>query len=158
MALYLVRHAKAGSRSTWDGDDFDRPLTSSGWNQAKGLAETLGEVVVTRLLSSPYLRCTQTLEPLRDRFGLAIEVTQVLAEGMGAFEDVLSLLESIDDGAVLCSHGDVIPEAVQALERRGMSIEGAADWRKGVTWVLERSVDGDGVVRFTRATVWPPPS
>jgi 8-oxo-dGTP diphosphatase len=157
MALFLVRHAKAGSRSTWDGDDFHRPLTASGRAQAKALAEIVGDYPLTQLLSSPYVRCIQTLEPLRDRLGLPVVATQVLAEGM-AFEEVLALLETVDDHAVLCTHGDVLQDVVAALERRGMSIEGTPDWRKGATWVLERATTGESEVQITRATVWPPPT
>src|SRR5207249_1211256 len=32
--VVLVRHAKAGSRSQWDGDDAQRPLSGSGREQA----------------------------------------------------------------------------------------------------------------------------
>ena len=32
--ILLVRHGKAGSRSQWDGDDDERPLSSSGREQA----------------------------------------------------------------------------------------------------------------------------
>jgi 8-oxo-dGTP diphosphatase len=157
VALFLVRHAKAGSRSSWGGDDFDRPLTASGRAQAKALAENLGDHPVTQLLSSPFARCVQTLEPLRDRLGLPLVATQVLAEGM-AFEEVLDLIETVADHAVLCTHGDVMQDVVQALQRRGMSIEGGPDWRKGVTWVLERETAEDGDVGITHATVWPPPA
>ena len=54
---------------------------------------------------------------------------------------------------MLCSHGDVIPEVVQALVRRGMDVHGLADWRKASTWELER--DGEG--RLVRARAVPPP-
>ena len=39
--LYLVRHAKAGERRLWDGDDLDRPLSPKGWKQADLLATRL---------------------------------------------------------------------------------------------------------------------
>ena len=35
--ILLVRHGKAGSRSQWDGDDDERPLSSSGREQAEHL-------------------------------------------------------------------------------------------------------------------------
>ena len=75
-----------------------------------------------------------------------------LLEGAG-FEGALELLAEVADGAVLCSHGDVIPETLQALVRRGMEVKTAPDWRKGTVWVLKRN---DG--RITSGTVWPPPS
>ncbi len=54
---------------------------------------------------------------------------------------------------MLCSHGDVIPETLDALVRRGMQVKTTPDWRKGTVWVLKRN---EG--RITTATVWPPPS
>lgn len=153
MTLYLVRHAKAGQRADWDGDDIVRPLSKMGWRQARALADRLGPLEPTRLVSSTYLRCRQTLEPLSDAVGLDVEGDDRLAEG-AAFEDTLALLETLPDRAVLCSHGDVIPSLVDALVRRGMDVHGEPDWRKASVWVLER--DADGTV--TRATVWPPPA
>ena len=65
-------------------------------------------------MSSPFVRCVQTLEPLAERAGLPIEVDGRLGEG-AAFEGVLELLDTLPQGAVLCSHGDVIPETIDAL-------------------------------------------
>ncbi len=39
-----------------------------------------------------------------------------------------------------------------------MSIESTPDWRKAVTWVLERTVTEAGDAHFARATIWPPPT
>jgi phosphohistidine phosphatase SixA len=150
--LYLVRHAKAGSRSNWLGDDSERPLSKNGRAQAAALADLLGQQVTARIVSSPSVRCVQTLQPLADRVGLTITTDRRLREG-SRFDDVLELLASLPDGSALCSHGDVIPATIAALERRHCRIDGEPDWRKASTWVLERE-DGDVV----RATSWPPPS
>jgi phosphohistidine phosphatase SixA len=84
------------------------------------------EDAVTRILSSPYLRCTQTVEPLALARRLPVEHWQELAEG-AAREDVLSLVgELIDEPAVLCTHGDVV-ELILGQESD-----------KGSTWVLQR--------------------
>jgi 8-oxo-dGTP diphosphatase len=149
---YLVRHAKAGSRGKWKGHDVDRPLTASGWAQAEALAERLQKVDPPRLLSSPYVRCMQTLEPLAERLGLPIEPEWLLAEGE-PFDGVVSVLEGLPDGTVLCSHGDVIPDTIEALIRRGMKVDGLLDWRKGSVWVIER----DGAGQW-RAHAEPPPA
>jgi 8-oxo-dGTP diphosphatase len=66
---------------------------------------------------------------------------------------VLDLLRVLPDGAVLCSHGDVIPDTIDALLRRGTVVAGQPDWRKGSTWILER--EGGEIVR---ATAEPPPT
>jgi len=151
VTIYLVRHAQAGKRDHWRDDDQLRPLTEVGHEQAVELAMRFDSVAVPQVLSSPYLRCMQTLEPLARRKGLEVEPTGVLAEGH-AFVAVIDLLLAVPEHTVLCSHGDVIPETIEALCRRGMDVDGMPDWRKGTTWLLER--DGD---RFTHASVWAPP-
>ena len=82
MALYLVRHAKAGQRSRWDGPDHLRPLTKAGRAQAQALAAWLANEPISRLLSSPYVRCVQTLEPLAEKLALEIEITEHLTEAI----------------------------------------------------------------------------
>ena len=42
MTLYLLRHARAGRRSAWKGDDELRPLSKVGRRQAEGLVDVLG--------------------------------------------------------------------------------------------------------------------
>ncbi|NQY55612.1 MAG: histidine phosphatase family protein [Ilumatobacteraceae bacterium] len=150
--LYLVRHAKAGSRSAWDGDDTVRPLSRAGWAQAEALADKLGEKSPPRLVSSPSLRCIQTLEPLGKAIGIKVEPDDRLFEG-GNVLPVLDLLDELPHRSVLCSHGDIIPGTVMALERRGMEITGVPDWRKASVWVLRRKGDG-----YDRGKSWPPPS
>lgn len=152
MKLYLVRHAKAGSRSDWRGDDIDRPLSKSGWRQAEAIADRLAKRPIAALVTSPYVRCRQTLEPLAARVERAIVTDHRLSEG-AAFEGVLDLLAELADGAVLCSHGDVVPDTMIALERRGCILTGPPDWRKATVWVLDRERDGT----ISRAKVWSPP-
>ncbi len=152
MPIYLVRHAKAGERRTWDGDDIDRPLSSAGWRQSAALAERLARKDPSVLVSSPYMRCVQTLEPL----GLAIDVPVTIEQRLcedEPFEPVLDLLGEVPDRAVLCSHGDIIPATIRALVRRGMDVVSEPEWRKASVWVVKRSARG----RFSRAKAWPPP-
>lgn len=152
MTLYLVRHAKAGRRRDWDGDDTLRPLSKKGWTQARVLADRLVESSPTALRSSPFVRCRQTLEPLADRLGIDVVDDEALREG-ASFDDMLRLLAGLPDGAVCCSHGDVIPETIAGLHRRGMRVDAEPVWSKGSVWLLER--DGD---EFTVADLWPPPA
>lgn len=150
--IYLVRHAKAGERRVWDGDDETRPLSKFGWKQSEAIAKRLAARGATSLYSSPYVRCMQTLEPLGKRLGVDVQADRRLYEGE-PFEPVLELLSEVPTGSVLCSHGDIVPDVIQALARRGMEVETAPDWRKGTIWVLKRKGD-----RITKGKVWPPPS
>jgi phosphohistidine phosphatase SixA len=125
MRALLVRHARAGDRTEWSGDDRLRPLDRKGSRQADLLADTLEQLGATRLLSSPYARCVQTLQPAAERLALEIEQRDELAEGASAAE-VLALLDELAGSVpALSTHGDVL-EAL-AGERR---------CKKGSIWVV----------------------
>ena len=151
MSLFLVRHAKAGKRSQWDDDDSLRPLVADGVRQSEVIAEAIAPLHPTALFSSPFLRCVQTLEPLGKAVGLPVVAHELLAEGAN-FIGTVDWMHTLADGAVMCSHGDVIPEVIDALERRGMEVSGFRESRKGSVWVLERHKGS-----FTGGHAWPPP-
>jgi len=150
--LYLVRHSKAGERRLWKGDDIDRPLSKKGWKQSELIGKRLAKTKPSTILSSPYVRCIQTLETLGTLTGHAVEIEQRLCEDE-PFEPVLDLFRELPGGAVMCTHGDIIPSTVQALVERGMKLNTPPDWRKSAVWVLKRNKKGD----IVHATVWPPP-
>jgi len=151
MSLFLVRHAKAGKRSQWEGDDSLRPLVAEGVRQAEVIAESIALLQPSALYSSPFVRCVQTLEPLAKATGLSVVKHELLAEGVN-FTGTVDWMHTLADGAVMCSHGDVIPEVIDALERRGMEVSGFRESRKGSVWVLERRKDA-----FIGGHAWPPP-
>jgi 8-oxo-dGTP diphosphatase len=141
VTVLLVRHATAG-HSTGAPDDHLRPLDERGWEQAEGLVDVLAPYDVPRILTSPYVRCRQTVEPLARARGLPIEELSELAEGSSA-EDVLRLVGSLDgETAVLCTHGDVVYELL------------GEESKKGSTWVLEVAPDGG----LARREYLPPPA
>ena len=150
MTVFLVRHAKAGSREDWEGPDRHRPITKSGRRQAEGLVRLLGADAVTRVISSPYARCMQTVEPLAAARGLQVEPDGRLAEG-GAAAAALGLIAGAD-GAVLCSHADVIAAVMLSLADAGTPLRPGLAWDKGSTWALEAS---DG--RVVAGRYLPPP-
>jgi 8-oxo-dGTP diphosphatase len=119
VIVLLVRHARAGDRDAWEGDDRVRPLDKKGRKQAEGLVDLVSDYVIERLVSSPYLRCTQSFEPLAAARGLEIEEGAELAEG-STREDVLRLLGSVESEHVaLCTHGDVVVELVGDTMKKG---------------------------------------
>jgi 8-oxo-dGTP diphosphatase len=154
----LVRHAKAFSRDSWWGKpDRDRPLTEAGFAQARALARRLaGGAPVDVLYSSPFLRCTQTLEPLarlvdleiRDEEALSEAVTLPVLErgdawvasawlggrGVGFLNRVIA--EGGDRRIVACSHGDVIPALLAVLVGRDELSIGDVHLRKGARVTL----------------------
>ena len=141
--VYLVRHAKAGDRARWTEDDRFRPLTKKGRHQAEALVDVFRDRVVERIVTSPYVRCVQTVRPLALERRLTLETDAALGEAVSV-EASLELLARIADApTVLCSHGDVIPALVEHLAETGARIVTDRDWKKGSTWVLERGADGE---------------
>lgn len=134
--LYLVRHATAGVRGSLDIDGA-RPLDERGRLQAMALAGDLDGVALTRILSSPYRRCTQTVAPLGKRLGIEVETEPVLTEGTDP-ERTEALLRSLPgEATVLCTHGDVAGALVGRLFAEGVPMDGPREWAKGSVWVLE---------------------
>jgi 8-oxo-(d)GTP phosphatase len=149
--LYLVRHAKAGSRQQWDGDDDLRPLSVKGRRQAGGLAVSFADRPIAGVWSSPALRCVQTVEPLAAEHGLPVRTADWLVEGTPAGIVVDQTLR-LDGPAILCSHGDVIPAIVHAAAADGATLDGPMVWKKGSTWILERDAGFPSHARYE-----PPP-
>lgn len=173
-AIELVRHAKSHSRDKWWGrPDRERPLTDAGMQQARQLAVDLAERGdVVALYSSPWVRCTQTIEPLAD----ALDQPIIDADRLG---EVVSL--PVHDGGdawvtsawlggravsflneivgrhaghrvVACSHGDVIPAAMAALIGRDALELSDVRCKKGARFTL--TFDGG---RCLDAVYHPPP-
>jgi phosphohistidine phosphatase SixA len=136
MIVYLIRHAHAGSRGSGPRDRY-RPLSEKGFRRADQLAGMLTDTAISRIVSSPATRCTQTVAPLATMLGLEVEEHETLWEG-SSIDDVLDLLETHREGDLAaCSHGDVIPELLESLARAGTVLRGDA-CEKGSIWVLER--------------------
>lgn len=143
MAIYLIRHAHAGSRSRWAGDDGDRPLSDRGRAQAEHIVADLEGLRVREIWSSPARRCVETVAPLAVARGVEVRTTDALAEGAEAEAAIAFLRSRAHKDAALCSHGDLIPKIVRRLSAAGMRTKDANISQKGSVWVLE--TDGDHV-------------
>jgi 8-oxo-dGTP diphosphatase len=134
--VVLVRHAKAGKRSQWVGDDRLRPLDKAGRRQARGLATFLPAFAPSRVVTADRVRCIQTLEPFAAESGLNLEITETFAdEGYLADPDrarteLLAIAKSAP-AAVICSQGTALPALVEELA--GFESVSA---RKGAGWAL----------------------
>jgi len=103
--ILLIRHAWAGERNDWEGDDRRRPLDRRGRRQAEELVELLAPYELARILSSPYDRCVQTVDPLAAARGVEVELSEALAEERQE-EDGARLVRSlVGDTAVSCHGG-----------------------------------------------------
>ena len=149
--LIVIRHAEAGERKRWSGDDRLRPLTSEGFRQAEGLVEILAPIDLTEIRSSPYVRCRQTVEPLARLRSLPIVDEPDLAEG-GSLEPLLDRAALTDGGSwAACTHGDVLEEVLRHLPG-GYEGDEEPGHAKGGSWVLD--VERSGI---TAARYLPPP-
>ena len=136
--IHLIRHAKAKNRLTWEEPDHLRPLTKRGRREALAIAARFGEEPVARLVSSPFVRCLQTLEPLALALELPIETTVELAEGAGGEPAVELLLSLVETGPIACcTHGDVVFEIAYLVSRSGVPLDGPLEAPVASTWVLD---------------------
>ena len=133
---YLLRHAHAGTKRAWAGPDSERPLSSAGREEAYGLLTQLHDDPISRILSSPTVRCLQTVEPLAQRRSLRVESADVLGVNADLTDLVALLLDPAAAHAVLCSHGELIGAALTQLVGERFE-DDSLSWPKGSTWVLE---------------------
>ncbi|MGO9872435.1 MAG: phosphoglycerate mutase family protein [Acidimicrobiia bacterium] len=153
MTVYLIRHAKAGDRDTWRDDDRLRPLSGRGHRQARLLVDLLHDATFDRVLSSPFVRCMETVVPIAGVRGLPVEPVEALAEG-ARLDDALALVRKHSiPGAILCMHGDVMPMLLDHFASAGIDMAHSRQWPKGCTWVL----DTDNTGEVVRAQYLPPP-
>jgi len=123
--LLLIRHAPAGHRETWIGDDRQRPLDDKGRAQSAALAPALEGFPIERVLTSPYLRCVQTVEPLAAARRVPLEYRDELADDADPAEGRRLIGELADDGkrAALCAHGGLIQELLaEALPKGAVAV------------------------------------
>ena len=135
--FYVVRHAKAGSRSHWTGDDRKRPLSKKGEAQAQELVKMFAAFPLTAVYSSPYLRCVETVAPLAQARGLDVRNTADLQEGRGVTGLYTFFNQEDLDHVVLSTHGDIMWELVEDLTNRHVLAAFREQFDKGSTWVVE---------------------
>ena len=122
----LLRHADAVAKRAWDGRDLDRPLSELGLRQAQELVGSLSEMPLRRLLTSPALRCAQTLEPLAHHLDLAIESTSLLARDSEAPLVAQLAEDPRSEDALLCTHGETLAAVFRHWQRQGHIVSDTA--------------------------------
>ncbi len=105
-----------------------------------------------RILSSPSVRCRETVRPTADSLSVPVEALEELAEGHAAETAGLvrqMVVEPGDAGdpgdpgeaaaaAVLCTHGDCATAVLEWLVAAGGARPGQARLQKGNVWVIGR--------------------
>src|SRR5699024_7561157 len=142
VMVLLVRHADAGERAQWPGEDTLRPLSGPGREQRDALTELLSLYEPARVHSAPRVRCTQTVEPLAERLGSDVVDEPLLSEEGYAAEpeaavDRLTRLAAAAGAIVVCSQGRVIPDLVTRLARTGgVQLDEGISSAKASVWSL----------------------
>jgi 8-oxo-(d)GTP phosphatase len=144
--LVLVRHANAGSRHAWTGDDDLRPLDERGRWQATRLAHVLSLFHPTRLVAAPALRCQQTLEPLAAAGSAPEEPAQPIRTdarlseefpgGVAAATDAVLELATPSESVLVCGHGKVIPGMLESLKPGNARVGESFATPKGGGWIV----------------------
>jgi 8-oxo-dGTP diphosphatase len=143
--LLLLRHAKAGKRSTYSGEDRLRPLDKDGRRQAQQAVPVLAAFNPQRVLAADRVRCEQTVQPLADQLGLRVLSAPALSDEAyrkdpdGGLATIQEWLEE-PGTTVICSQGEAIPAMLERLGVPGPRYPA----RKGSVWAL--SIAGRGVI------------
>lgn len=122
--IIVLRHGKAMPRENWDGPDHTRPLLQRGLNQAAEQASGIAAFGPQRLISSPATRCLATIEPVSTKTGLDVVSRKRISqdawepEGDGP-TSIITKAVSKRRATVLCSHGPVIPQLLNAASQVG---------------------------------------
>jgi len=139
--VLLVRHARAGSKEHYQGEDRNRPLDKYGRAQAEALVDVLAAFGASSLYAADRARCFETLEPLAQELGVEIRCEPQLTEEAywsSRKKARQRVLEIAATGAtpVICTQGKVIPDLLQWwCDRDGVRPDKSRN-RKGSTWVL----------------------
>jgi 8-oxo-(d)GTP phosphatase len=120
--VLLIRHARAGDRAEWEGDDHKRPLDKRGRRQAEALVEALASFTVTRVLSSPADRCMQTVEPLAAARDIDVEVCEELGEERQGHDGVALVRSLLGEPVALCVHGGLSNATVGTGQKKGETL------------------------------------
>jgi phosphohistidine phosphatase SixA len=142
VRIVLVRHGQAQAKIGWDGPDADRALVARGRRQAHHLGKVIGAArTPIRVISSPALRCVQTVEPYADRLSLAVELSDQLSTSAGP--SALALCRQLwssgtdDSTVVLCTHREVLVEVLPELSKQfGRKLTHRLPGAKGGAWIL----------------------
>ncbi|WP_341973894.1 NUDIX hydrolase [Microbacterium sp. LWO13-1.2] len=152
--IVALRHAKALSRSEWDGADAARPLSERGRHQAKSIVGPLRAFGIRKIVTSDAVRCVDTVKPLAKSLERKAVRTEQISQD--AWEDGTADLRSIvgrrvrsGKPAVLCSHGPVLPGLLAEISLatgtiRGSYLSSAADLEPAAFSVVHLSATNPG--------------
>jgi 8-oxo-dGTP diphosphatase len=135
--VFLVRHADAGSKKKWKKADSVRPISKKGHEQVEELVTRLVRTPINSIVSSPSLRCDQTVGPLAQRLGLKVKQSKLLRKNVAPSEVLRLIKQSRGSRLVLCSHRETIGPLIKHLAAEPkVEVSGELEWPKGSIWEL----------------------
>jgi 8-oxo-(d)GTP phosphatase len=146
--LIFLRHASAGSRPDWPGEDISRPLDALGIKQAQDLTVLLRCFGVLRVVSSPTERCVSTVRPYATAAGVAVEPEPALLPpkdggswpGYAEAAATAALVAAEAQPVVVCAHRENLPVLIEAAcDRLGGTVPDGPPLRKSEFLVLHTS-------------------
>jgi phosphohistidine phosphatase SixA len=145
----LVRHADAGLRSEWCGSDEWRGLTEAGHGQARTLVRMIEDLPALSVLSSPSLRCRQTVVPLALARGLDVEPCWQLGASVETTDLIALLADPGTASAVVCTHRETLQLLFEHLAGACQLVAEAAEpMEKAAVWILHGAVGGPRTPRL----------
>lgn len=139
--ILLVRHASAGSKGHWHGQDTLRPLDATGRRQAGELRDTLIAWRPARVYAADLLRCEQTAAPIAARLDVRIRRLPAVSDAghardPGAAAAALRRIASSGKVSVVCTQGDAIPAMLTSIAEQDRLRLRSVPAAKGSVWAL----------------------
>jgi 8-oxo-dGTP diphosphatase len=118
VPLVFLRHASAGSKAHWSGNDLDRPLDTRGAADADRLARLLACFGSFRVVTSAAQRCVATVRPYAAASGAPVEIEPAFTVGPGDRQaraaEAVAAIAAAGQPAVICAHGENLPALLAA--------------------------------------------
>ena len=129
--IYLVRHCEA------EGQSSQSPLTSNGVKQANQLCDFFANRGIEKMMSSPFLRAIQTIEPLSKKLNIEIEIDDRFSERILSSQNLPDWMDKLkatyEDFNMVFEGGESSREATQRIVQ---AVEDALENRAGNTIIV----------------------
>lgn len=80
--IYIIRHCEA------EGQSPDAKLTERGYQQALDLSDFFSDIKIDHIISSPFERAIQSIQPFAQKMNLNIEIDNKLTERVLSTKDI----------------------------------------------------------------------
>jgi phosphohistidine phosphatase SixA/8-oxo-dGTP pyrophosphatase MutT (NUDIX family) len=152
--VYLMRHANAGQRTKDVETDHERSLSKRGQRQVAQITRRFLRLPLTRIETSYFVRCEQTVEPLAAALDMVLGHEPTIVEG-GPPEAVIQYFRSLHgEAALLSSHGDIISGVIGQLAAEGVEFDSPpVEWKKSSVWEVDLDKG-----KAIGGRYWPPPA